>query len=81
MDWKDPAAVVHTGDRIDARAIEEVPPECCTSGIGGDSRRQDQPKPAASPQQLQRSLDEQLVTVGVGTAIDHGSRLELIDAI
>jgi len=71
MDGEDRAPVVHAGDRVHAGAIKKVAPECSAAGIGGDAGGQNQSEAAARSQQLQRTLDEQLIPVGVSTAVDH----------
>jgi hypothetical protein len=66
---EDSAAVIHSGDRVHIGAIEQVAPEGSTSSVGHDARWQHQAQTAARPQQLQSTLDEQLIAVRMCTAV------------
>ena len=83
MDRKQTLAVLEAVEGVHQCPIEERPAQRRAAMIGGEATGQDQPEPAARPDQRQRALDEELIQVDVTVAlqpIDAGASCEVGDA-
>ena len=70
MDGKDREAIVESGDLVDLSAIEEVTSQRRSAGVADETRRHDEADATARPDELQRTLDKELIEVDVRPALD-----------
>ncbi len=69
VDGEEPVAIVERDHRADIAPLQQSPPQPRAAVIGRESPRHDEPEASAvTPQQRQRSIDEQLIRVGVRVA-------------